>query len=69
MLDSLRAIENLGMVSDPDRVYPILRECLQMSPGRDLIIQVTTAEAFRRFPPDSQIDVSFNSEVSLLLIR
>ncbi|KAH9280984.1 Apolipophorin -like protein [Echinococcus granulosus] len=56
VLDSLRAISNLGRVSDKSSVYPALAGCLNSPTEHDLIIRVTAAEAFRGFPEDSDVD-------------
>ncbi|VDM30875.1 unnamed protein product [Hydatigera taeniaeformis] len=56
VLDSLRAIGNLGRVSNKSSVYPALAECLSSSTKHDLIIRATAAEVFRGFPSDSDAD-------------
>ncbi|VDD74217.1 unnamed protein product [Mesocestoides corti] len=56
VINSLRSIANLGFVSDPPKVYPVLKECLKRHPARDLVIRASAAEAFRRFSEDSEVD-------------
>ncbi|KAL5107954.1 Apolipophorin [Taenia crassiceps] len=56
VLDSLRAIGNLGRVSNKSSMYAALAGCLASPTKHDLIIRVTAAEVFRGFPTDSDVD-------------
>ncbi|VUZ46441.1 unnamed protein product [Hymenolepis diminuta] len=56
ILESMRAIGNLGKVSNKSVVYPALAGCLTPRPNRDLYILVSAAEALLRFPQDDEAD-------------
>ncbi|VDK84605.1 unnamed protein product [Dibothriocephalus latus] len=51
---TLRAIGNLGRVSNLTEVYPVFDECLRHP---NTFVRSATAEAFRKFPCDERIDV------------
>nr|CDS28414.2 Lipid transport protein N terminal [Hymenolepis microstoma] len=56
IIDSLRAIGNLGKITNKSAVYPALKDCLTPSPNRDPYVHISAAEAFLRFPPDDEAD-------------